>query len=90
MVNLAACRTDHDVTAKEYFESNVRKHETFLEMLSRFKVLHFIHLSSVAAIDGASMKFNDELNEDDAYRATKFLQSELIQRWCKKKKIPFN
>ena len=88
LVNLAACRTDHDVTAKEYFESNVRKHEIFLEMLSRFKLLHFIHMSSVAAIDGASMEFDDGLNEDDAYRATKFLQSELIQRWCKKKKIP--
>jgi len=87
VINLAAARFDFGATPQEYFETNVRSQKTFLENLAKFKIIKFIHMSSVASIDGRGIKFTNELSCDDSYRATKYLQEKLITDWCLKQNI---
>jgi nucleoside-diphosphate-sugar epimerase len=82
LINLAAARLDFGATAEDYFRTNVGCHEAFLKSLSGHKIKKFIHISSVAVFDGKKIPYSEELNCDDAYRATKYLQEELIQNWC--------
>lgn len=82
IINLAAARFDFGATAKDYFRLNVECHANFLEALDACKIKKFIHISSVASIDGRNIQYSDQLKCDDAYRATKYLQEELIQNWC--------
>ena len=89
VVNFAAARQDIDTDASEYYENNVSAHQNLLRCLSNFQVVKFIHLCSVAAIDGEKIIYTEELECDDAYRVTKFLQQQAIADWCKKENIPF-
>ena len=82
VVNLAAARSDFGASAREYYRLNVECHAIFLKSLSDLRVIKFIHVSSVAAFDGRGIPFSEELNCDDAYRSTKYLQEKLIQNWC--------
>ena len=84
IVNLAAARFDFGASAKEYFNLNVKCHELFLDSLIEYKVKNFIHVSSVASFDGKQIPYSDELDCDDAYRSTKYLQEVLITEWCHK------
>lgn len=82
IINLAAARFDFGANAKDYYELNVECHKNFLESLNSQKVTKFIHVSSVAALDGRNISYSDDLNCDDAYRATKYLQEVEIKNWC--------
>ena len=82
IVNLAAVRFDFGATAEDYFRLNVQCHSDFLRSLETCKIRKFIHVSSVAALDGRNIKYCRKLNCDDAYRSTKYLQEKLIQSWC--------
>lgn len=87
IVNLAAARFDFGAKANDYFEMNVADHQKFLDRLDGLNIQKFVHVSSVAAIDGRTIPYCDSLNCDDAYRSTKFLQEDLIRQWCKRKDI---
>ena len=82
IINLAAARFDFGATANDYFRLNVECHANFLESLEVYKIKKFIHISSVASLDGRNIQYSEELKCDDAYRSTKYLQEELIQNWC--------
>ena len=82
VVNLAAARFDFGASAMDYYKLNVECHEFFTKALTNLNVRKFIHVSSVAALDGRSIPFSEKLNCDDAYRATKYLQEVMIQKWC--------
>ena len=87
IVNLAAARFDFGTKAGDYYRLNVLAHEKFLRSLSSFNIKKFIHISSVASIDGRNISYSRDLNCDDAYRSTKFLQEKLIRDWCSKRNI---
>jgi nucleoside-diphosphate-sugar epimerase len=82
VINLAAARFDFGATAGDYFNLNVECHEKFLQSLVGQNVRKFIHVSSVASLDGCNIPYSEELKCDDAYRCTKYLQEQLIQNWC--------
>jgi nucleoside-diphosphate-sugar epimerase len=87
VINLAAARFDFGAKPEEYYKKNITDHINFLKNLESVKVDKFIQISSVAALDGRNIPFSDNLNCDDAYRSTKYLQEELIEKWCKAKNI---
>jgi len=87
IVNLAAARFDFGTKAGDYYRLNVLAHEKFLRSLSSFNIKKFIHISSVASIDGRKIPYSRDLDCDDAYRSTKFLQEKLIRDWCSKRNI---
>ncbi len=87
IINLASIRSDFGISAKKYFEKNVTNHSKFLNELETINIKKFIHISSVAAFDGKDILFSEELNCDDAYRSTKFLQEKLILKWCIDRKV---
>ena len=72
VVNLAAARFDFGATAKDYFRLNVECHANFLESLEIYRIKKFIHVSSVASLDGRNISYSEELKCDDAYRSTVF------------------
>lgn len=88
IVNLAAARFDFGATARDYYRLNVDCHEKFLSALININVTKFIHVSSVAAFDGRNIDYTDNLNCDDAYRATKYLQEAMITKWCDERGVP--
>ena len=51
------------------------------------KVTHFIHVSSVASLDGREIEYAEHLECDNAYRATKYLQEKEIRNWCNNREI---
>jgi len=87
IVNLAAARFDFGAEADDYYRLNVLAHSEFLESLESISINKFIHISSVASIDGSRISYSRELDCDDAYRSTKFRQEKLIRDWCAKKDI---
>lgn len=87
IVNLAAARFDFGAEAGDYYRLNVLAHSEFLESLTSISINKFIHISSVASIDGSKISYSRELGCDDAYRSTKFRQEKLIRDWCAKKNI---
>ena len=82
IINLAAARFDFGATAMDYYKLNVECHQLFLQTLSNLNIQKFIHVSSVAALDGRNIPYSEKLKCDDAYRATKYLQEIIIQKWC--------
>ncbi len=82
IINLAAARFDFGATAMDYYKQNVECHQIFTQALNKIKIKKFIHVSSVAALDGQKIAFSESLNCDDAYRSTKYLQELTIQKWC--------
>jgi hypothetical protein len=89
-IHCAAARFDYGISADVYFEENVSKTKAFLNTLDTLNISQFIHVSSVAAIDGETIGYNDGLGCDDAYRSTKYLQQFEIIDWCKKNNIPWD
>ena len=89
VINLASAKQDHNVKASEYYKLNVEDHQNFLKKLEDINCTRFIHVSSVAAFDGEHIKFNNNLSPDNSYRSTKYIQSEIIQKWCQAKNINF-
>lgn len=82
VMHLAACRNDFGVVANIYFHDNVTATQQFLSNLSFRPPKRFVHCSSVAALMGSNIPYHENLSCDDAYRATKYLQAELIREWC--------
>ena len=89
VINLAATRFDYGISAATYYHSNVVTHEKFLSRLNAAGCIAFVHMGSVACFNGVNIKFEDSLGCDDAYRSTKFLQSELISEWCRQHGVRF-
>lgn len=89
IINLAAARFDFGKKPSNYYDLNVQNTRKFLENLKNLNIniKKFIHISSVAAIDGSKIKFSFDLDCDDAYRSTKFLQEQLIKSWCEENNI---
>lgn len=90
VIHCAAARFDYGISANVYFEENVTKTKAFLNTLAALKIAQFIHVSSVAAIDGEAIGYNDDLNCDNAYRATKYLQQCEVIDWCRHNKVPWD
>ena len=88
VIHCAAARFDYGISASVYFEENVSKTKEFLETLVTLNVSKFIHVSSVAAIDGEAIHYEDCLDCDNAYRATKYLQQCEVIKWCEHNKVP--
>lgn len=89
ILHLAAARFDFGVNASDYFRDNVEVQRGFLGALESLNVKMFVHISSVAAIDGARLEYSAEMSCDDAYRSTKYLQEQLVERWCTEKNVDF-
>ena len=87
IINLAAARFDFGAVALDYYKLNVDCHNFFLQYLSKYNVKKFVHVSSVAALDGRNIPYSDKLNCDDAYRSTKYLQEVMIQKWCNENEV---
>ena len=87
LINLASARFDFGAVAKDYYEMNVNAQKSFLNNIQSSMINKFIHVSSVAAIDGKKLEYSDNLNCDDAYRVTKYLQEEIIRIWCQKNNV---
>lgn len=90
VIHCAAARFDYGISANVYYEENVCKTKVFLNSLTALNVAQFIHVSSVAAIDGEAIDYNDDLNCDNAYRATKYLQQCEVVDWCQRNKVPYD
>ena len=90
VIHCAAARFDYGINANVYFEENVSKTKAFLHTLAALKIAQFIHVSSVAAIDGEALDYNDDLDCDNAYRVTKYLQQCEVIDWCSKNKVPWD
>jgi hypothetical protein len=88
LINLAATRFDYGITTERYLEENLLEHQRLFEALDPRLVDYVVHISSVAAIDGAKIPFSEKLNCDDAYRSTKHMQSKHVDQWCSKHSIP--
>lgn len=88
VIHCAAARFDYGISASAYFEENVSKTKEFLKTLDALNVSQFIHISSVAAIDGEAIDYDDGLDCDNAYRVTKYLQQREVVDWCQRNKVP--
>jgi len=88
IINLAAARFDFGAKANDYYKKNVKPVDYFLESLASLNIIKFVHISSVAAIDGRDIKYSNNLSCDNAYRSTKFIQENIISKWCIKNNIP--
>mgnify|MGYP005996562601 CR=1 FL=1 len=89
IINLASVKQDHNIKASECYKFNVQDHQNFLNKIENVNCTRFIHISSVAALDGEDIKFNESLDPDNSYRSTKYMQGKIIKNWCKIKKIKF-
>jgi hypothetical protein len=90
VIHCAAARFDYGISANVYFEENVSKTKAFLNTLAALNISQFIHVSSVAAIDGEAIDYDDGLDCDNAYRATKYLQQCEVIDWCRQNKVPWD
>jgi nucleoside-diphosphate-sugar epimerase len=90
VIHCAAARFDYGICANVYFEENVSKTKAFLNTLAALNISQFIHVSSVAAIDGEAIDYDDGLDCDNAYRATKYLQQCEVIDWCRQNKVPWD
>lgn len=82
VVHLAASRFDFGIKSKEYYEENVNCTKKFIQNIKDLNISFFLHFSSVAVFQGQKIPFIDSLKCDDAYRSTKFIQSEVIEEFC--------
>jgi nucleoside-diphosphate-sugar epimerase len=90
VIHCAAARFDYGLSADTYFQENVSKTKAFLSSLASLKISQFIHVSSVAAIDGRALFYDDSLDCDNAYRVTKYLQQREVINWCEQNKVPWD
>ena len=89
IVHLAAARSD-DFSEKTYVIDTLRATETFIAKLDTKKIKIFIHIGSVAAIDGQVLeqKGITITCSDDWYRLSKYQQQKIIESWAIKNNIP--
>lgn len=87
IVNLAAARFDFGAKAEDYYRLNVLDQEIFLNSLDNLDIKRFVHVSSVASIDGRHIPYSKALDCDNAYRSTKYLQEKLVKEWCVRKSV---
>jgi nucleoside-diphosphate-sugar epimerase len=89
IVHLAAARSD-DFSEKTYVIDTLRATETFIAKLDPKKIKLFIHIGSVAAIDGQVLeqKGITITCSDDWYRLSKYQQQKIIESWAIKNNIP--
>jgi nucleoside-diphosphate-sugar epimerase len=90
VIHCAAARFDYGINAKDYFQENVVNTGIFLRSLEALKVIQFIHIGSVAALDGEGIEYNEDLDCDNAYRSTKYLQQREVIDWCNQNKVPWD
>ena len=90
VIHCAAARFDYGIVADDYFHENVNSTRAFLKSLEMLNVKQFIHVSSVAALDGEVIEYFDGLGCDDAYRATKYLQQCEVIDWCRRNKVQWD
>tara|TARA_Y100000992_G_scaffold256909_1_gene190566 strand:- start:2940 stop:3854 length:915 start_codon:yes stop_codon:yes gene_type:complete len=91
LIHCAASRNDFGLDFNDYFLNNVTATEILLNIIEKKKIKKFIHLSSVASIDGKVLKSKNKAttSPDEHYRLTKYLQENLIEKWAKKNEIPY-
>ena len=89
VINCAAIRFDFGITAKEYYTHNVDKHIQFLKNIENIDLSFFLHISSLAVLDGENIPYKKELNCDDAYKATKYIQGNIIKNEMNRSKIKY-
>jgi hypothetical protein len=87
VIHFAAAKTDFGLPYSDYVRDNLDATDQLLRSLDECKIKFFIHVSSVAAIDGYRLRYKDTKNCDDHYRKTKYLQEEMVRRWCEKNQI---
>lgn len=89
VIHLAAARVD-DALKEVYLRDNINSTKLFLDTLDPQKVTKFIHVGSVAAIDGEKIAKNEfePTNSDDWYRLTKFQQQQMVENWAVKYRVP--
>lgn len=89
VVHLAAARSD-DSSKETYLADNIKATEALLTHLDPKKIFRFVHIGSVAAIDGEALEEQNirPLSADDWYRSTKFRQQQLIEAWSVRNNIP--
>lgn len=90
VIHCAAARFDYGINAKDYFQENVANTGIFLRSLEALRVIQFIHIGSVAALDGEVIEYNEDLDCDNAYRSTKYLQQREVIDWCNRNKVPWD
>lgn len=90
LVHCAAARTDFGLSPAEYYKDNISATRALLQTLEGTEIIHFCHISSVAAFDGETIAFENSLSTDDAYRCTKYLQEVTIREWCRKFYVPLS
>ena len=88
VVHLAAARSD-DFNQRKYIDDNLNATKAFLDTLNPDGIEMFIHVGSVAAIDGEILekKGCDISSSDDWYRITKFKQQKIIELWAEENNI---
>ena len=87
VIHFAAAKTDFGLPYSDYVRDNLDATDQLLRSLDECKIKFFIHVSSVAALDGYRLRYKDSKNCDNHYRKTKYLQEELVRRWCDKNQI---
>jgi len=89
VIHLAAARTD-DANRMTYLADNIDATKALIGTLDASKIEKFIHIGSVAAIDGEKLDQNSSRpdNSDDWYRLTKFRQQDLIEQWATENSVP--
>lgn len=89
IVHLAAARSD-DYSEKTYLIDTLKATETFIGKLDPKKIKLFIHIGSVAAIDGEVLEQKGIriTCSDDWYRLSKYQQQKIIESWAIKNSIP--
>lgn len=89
VIHLAAARSDEE-TENVYERDNLKATNGLLSALDGQKILKFIHVGSVAAIDGEQL-YREAIvpsNSDDWYRLTKYRQQVLVSEWSQLFDIP--
>ncbi len=89
VVHLAAARSD-DFNKRKYIDDNLNATKSFLDALNPDGIKMFIHVGSVAAIDGEILEQNDSTINcaDDYYRISKYQQQKIIESWSITNNIP--
>ena len=82
---------DFGLDFNDYFLNNVTATEILLNIIEKKKIKKFIHISSVASIDGKVLKSKNKAttSPDEHYRLTKYLQENLIEKWAVKNEISY-
>ena len=88
VVHLAAARSD-DYNEEKYIHDNLEATKVLLNSLTPEKIKIFIHVGSVAAIDGEILekKGSNIVSSDDWYRISKYQQQKLIESWAKRNSV---